>query len=186
MRSLLTAALCASFCFIPSSVPAQGGGPQQRAQEIAASFNKSKHTVKEKYGVRAEKFKDVRSELNLKRDVRAYSGVYEGLTGYLLDIRVSADGRVQASGTEPGLKAARSFTLRDASIEGGMLTGTKVYADGAAEKFEGVFIKRTERNSPSDGGVTTFGLGVIYDPPKVAPDYGLVLSRLFYQQREWR
>ena len=46
---------------------AANGFPQQlssqtKAQEIAAAFTKNKHVVKEKYGVRMEKYKDVRSE----------------------------------------------------------------------------------------------------------------------------
>jgi len=52
------------------------------------------------------------------------------------------------------------------------------------EKFEGAFINRTERNSLTDNGVTTFGLGVLYDPPKLEDDYGFTLTKLFYELKK--
>ena len=57
------------------------------------------------------------------------------------------------------------FELKDATRAGALLTATKVYRDGTVERFEGVFLNRTERTSPTDSGTTTFGLGVVLDTP---------------------
>jgi hypothetical protein len=143
--------------------------------------------VKEKYGVRKEKYKEVRCEPVVKANPSEHSGTYEvsdmGL-GYSLTIRVGNDGRVDASGYEPtegGVKEARQFALRDARVDGALLTGEKVYTDGAIEKFEGVFIKRTVINSPTDDGVSSFGLGVVGRQIVIG---GLTLDKLFYQLKE--
>jgi hypothetical protein len=165
----------------------QASDAQKRADEIVASLNKKKEKVKEKYGVRKEKYKEVRCEPVIKANPSEHSGTYEvsdlGL-GHSLTIRVGNDGRVDASGYEPtegGVKEARQFALRDARIDGALLTGEKVYTDGAVEKFEGVFIKRTVLNSPMDDGVSSFGLGVVGRQIVIA---GLTLDKLFYQLKE--
>ena len=49
---------------------AQGSSVQARTQAIVASFNKFKHKVMEKRGVRREKYKDVRSTPAIKSDIR--------------------------------------------------------------------------------------------------------------------
>ena len=55
--------------------------------------------MKEKHGVRREKYKEVRSEPALRQDVRDYSGTYEVPDlGYRLTIQVASDGRMEASG----------------------------------------------------------------------------------------
>jgi hypothetical protein len=150
-----------------------------RAQELATAFNKNKHVVKEKYGVRREKYKDVRSEPAVKSNIADYSGVYEMTDlGYVMNVQVGSDGRVQASGSEKG----RTFTLENARIGGALLTASKVYQDGATEKFEGVFLNRTDRNSPTDPGVTIFGLGVVLTTPFEIN--GLTYDKLFYGLRQ--
>jgi hypothetical protein len=180
MRKFLAAALL--LCLVASDAAARQAESQQRARELAAYFNKSKHQVKEKHGVRVEKFKEVRGEPVVKRDAREYSGTYETEGDCSLSIHVGANGVVEASGCEPSPERARKFTLRGARISGALLTGTKVYEDGSTERFEAVFINRTERDHVNDAGFTTFGLGVVFDPPKVVA--GLVMTRLFYQLKQ--
>src|SRR5262245_25136489 len=151
---------------------------ETRSREIAVSFNKLKHKVKEKNGVKTEVYTDVRSESVVKPNVTDYSGVYEvSDLGCAITLQVTSDGRVQASGTEGG----RAFRFDKARIEGALLTATKVYSDGTPEKFEGVFMTRTVRNSPTDTGVTTFGLGVVLHSPVEAN--GITYEKLFYQRR---
>ena len=152
---------------------------QTRAQTLAALFSKQKHAVKEKYGVRMEKYKDVRSEPLVRQNIADYSGVYEvSELGYVINVQVGSDGSVQANGYDK----TRTFTLENARIEGALLTASKVYQDGAPEKFEGVFLRRTDRNSPTDPGVTILGLGVIPTTPIEA--HGLTYEKLFYQFRQ--
>jgi hypothetical protein len=186
MRKRLTIALLLGIIWLmPSTnIISQGLNAQRRTQEIVAFFNKSKHVIKEKHGVRMEKFKEIRSEPVIRKDAASYSGTYETDMGYTLRIRVGADGSVEADGTEPAAnRESLKYTLRNAKLEGALLTGTKVYEDGTNEKFEGVFINRTDRDSPTETGVTTFGLGVLYDPPKMNPELGFSITRLFYQQK---
>ena len=183
MRSLLAAALFLSFCLAPREAAARQADAGRRARELAASFSKSKHQVKEKRGVRVEKFKEVRSEPAPKANPADYSGEYEASVGldYTLSLKVAADGSAEGSGYDPGPAGPRHFTLSGAKVAGALLTGTKLYADGSAERFEGVFINRTERDSPSAAGFTEFGLGVVFEAPKAAD--GLALERLFYRPK---
>jgi hypothetical protein len=181
MQRLLIAAVGVVICLAAFGAQAARGvqDASARARELAASFSKSKHAVKEKHGVRVEKFKEVRSEPAPKTDARLYSGEYEADHG-ALSLRVYADGRAEATGTEPAsdFTRTREFTLRNARVEGALLTGTKVYGDGSSEPFEGVFINRTDRNSPTDPGTTAFGLGVLFRTPKTVD--GLTLDKIFY------
>ena len=184
MRRLSIITLLAGFWLIPVNALPQESYTQKRTAEITASFNKQKYAVKEKNGVRKEKYKKVVSEPVIKQNIGDYSGTYEvsGL-GYLINIQVAGDGNVKATGSEPadgGSRQARSFRIEGAKIVGAMLTGTKVYADGSTEKFEGVFINRTEFNSPTDSGVSRFGLGVVGNPVEFA---GVTFDKLFYEFR---
>jgi hypothetical protein len=157
---------------------------QTRAEQIAASFNKFKHLAKEKYGVRKEKYKDVRCEPDVRQNIRDYSAVYEVPDiGYVINIQAES-GRIQATGYETiadDNRQSRIFRLESARISGALLTARKVYADGAAENFEGVFLTRTDRNSPTDAGVTMFGLGVLLSTPRERN--GITYDKLFYQRK---
>jgi len=164
---------------------AQGASVQSRTQAIVASFNKSKHVTKEKRGVRVEKYKEVRSAPALKANVRDYAGSYEadGM-GMSLDLKVDANGNVTANGREQldmDSPVWRTFTLRNARIQGALLTATKVYANGATEPFEGVFINRTSFDSPTDKGETHFGLGVVRTSRLVVN--GMTVDRVFYERK---
>ena len=163
---------------VGSSVSALAQQPSQKAQAIAATFKKHKNVVKEKHGVRMEKYKDVRAEPVVKQNASDYTGAYEvGDLGFVINIQVSDDGRIQAIGYEQG--RSRAFKLENAKIEGALLTASKVYEDGTTETFEGVFLNRTERNSQTAGAVTTFGLGVTLNTPVEVN--GITYQRMFYQ-----
>jgi hypothetical protein len=162
---------------------AQTRESSSRAAVIVASFNKSKHAVKERRGVRVEKYKEVKSEPVVPKSPSAFSGLYEvSELGSSLRLEIDDAGRVTGTGTEPlGRETTllRKFTIRDARLEGALVTGTKVYGDGASSKFEGVFMNRTSFDSPTDKGTTAFGLGVLTSPVQV---YGVTVERLFYQR----
>ena len=164
---------------------AQGSSVQARTQAIVASFNKSKHVVKEKRGVRLEKYKEVRSTAAIKSNIRDYAGSYEadGM-GLSFDLKVDGSGNVTANGyerVEMDSPVWRGFTLRNARIQGALLTGTKVYANGTTEPFEGAFINRTSFDSPTDRGTTTFGLGIIRSSRPVVN--GVSVDRVFYERK---
>jgi len=159
-----------------ATIISQQSSSQTKVREVAAAFTRNKHVVKEKFGVRVEKYKDIRSEPAVKSNIREYAGVYEAQdVGYVINVQVGNDGRIEASGSDK----SRAFRFENAKIEGALLTASKVYADGAKEKFEGVFLNRTDRESPTDPGVTIFGLGVLLTTPFEAN--GQTYDRLFYQ-----
>ena len=184
MRTLSIITLLLGFLLAPLTAISQESSTQRRTQEIVAYFNKTKHKVVEVYGVKKEKYKRVVCEPSIKQNIRDYSGVYEGSDmGYLINIQVGSDGSVKATGSDPAngsTRPARSFRLEGAKIVGAMLTATKVYDDGATEKFEGVFINRTDFTSPTDKGVSSFGLGVVGS----FEFGGSTFDRLFYQLKQ--
>jgi len=182
----LTAVIVANALCVATASSQQPGlaGSELRSQTIVASFNKSKHLVKEKHGVKKEKYLDVRSVPAIKQDPADYSGAYEADLGFSLGLRVDRNGRVEGTGYDPlndEAGVSRSFTLKNGRITGALITATKVYANGSSEPFEGVFINRTLFESPTDTGVTTFGLGVVGKQFQVG---GLYIDKLFYQLKQ--
>jgi hypothetical protein len=158
---------------------------QTRTRAIAASFNKSKHVVKEKRGVHVEKYKEVRSEPLVKANPQDYSGTYEvPEMGFALQLQVDKSGSVTGTGYEPAgpdLSVRRRFTLTNGKIEGALLTATEVYANGSRDRLEGVFMNRTAFDSPTDKGATALGLGVVGKHVGVG---GLTFDKLFYEFKQ--
>ena len=187
MNKLIRIGLAGSFgvLVINAGIALSQETSAQRTRVIVASFNKKKHEVREKKGIRIEKYKEIRSEPAILKNVRDYSGSYEapGL-GLSLDLHVDANGNVIGTGYEAvdeDQRVFRAFSLRNARIDGALLTGTKVYERGGTEPFEGVFINKTSFESPTDKGVTTFGLGVIGHT--VVLDGGVTIEKMFYQRK---
>jgi len=139
---------------------------QSTAQQVASAFTKHKDVVKEKNGVRMEKYKDVHSEPTLRQRVQDYAGVYEVPDmGYRITIQVGTDGTISAYRDNSKLENAR--------IDGAVLT---------AKGFEGVFLTRTDRDSPSDPGTVMYGLGVVLRTP--IEFNGNTYDKLFYQLKQ--
>ena len=177
-----TVALVTLLAAGPAIAAPQQPSSQSRAQQVAAAFSKHKHVVAEKHGVRKEKYKDVRSEPIVKQDIAEYSGVYEVADlGDVIDLRIGSDGRIQADGRDAD-QPCRTFVLENGKIEGAVFTAIKLYRDGETEPFEGVFMTRTERNSPNDPGITTSGLGVLLATPREFT--GNTYEKLFYQLKQ--
>ena len=59
----------------------------------------------------------------------------------------------------------RSFVLKDATINGALLAGTKFYENGEQRKFEAVFVNRTVASGKNGNEIasrdTKFGIGFI-------------------------
>jgi hypothetical protein len=164
-----------------ASAQAAASGAQARSQAIAASFSKFKNISKEKHGVTKAKYLKVESQPAVRTNPEDYSGTYEVADlGFALRLRVDHSGKVEGSGSEPIADPAvrRMFTLRDGKIEGALITATKIYGNGKSEKLEGVFIDRTTIESPTDKGVTSFGLGIVGKPIEVS---GMTLDKIFLE-----
>jgi hypothetical protein len=166
-----------------ASAQARVASSELRTKTLVASFNKSKHVLKEKHGVTKEKYIDVRSVPAVKQNPADYSGTYDADFGFSLSLRADRGGAVEGTGSEVLSDDAgvwRTFTLKNGRVTGALITATKVYGNGATEPFEGVFINRSVFESPTDPGVTTFGLGVVGKELQVG---GQSVGRLFYQLR---
>ena len=149
-----------------NSVLAQNA--EQKTQDLIAALGKTKYKKKEKKNFSFELYIDIKSEAVVKTDVRDYAGVYQSAdAGYQIELRVSADGKVQGNGYDSRFENSRkhNFTLKDARIDGALLTATKVFADGGTEKLEAVFNNRTvvEGKNPNEitSRETKYGLGFI-------------------------
>src|SRR5688572_4482690 len=141
---------------------------QQTTQDLITALGKTKYKKKEKKNFSSERYIDIKSEAVVKSNAADYTGIYESSDdGYRLELRVSADGRAEGSGFATDFRnpEKRSFTLRDARVEGALLTATLIYADGATEKFEAVFNNRTtvEGKNPNEieSRETKYGLGFV-------------------------
>lgn len=173
-----TLALVTLVVACPAIAAAQSSS-QSRAEQVAAAFTKQKHVVAEHRGVRREKYKDVRSEPLVRPSIQEYAGAYEvPELQYVITIRVGADGVIGGEGRE----GRRTFEIEDAKIEGGVLTATEVFRDGASAPLVGVFLTRTDRRAPGDPGTVTLGLGVVLRTP--VEFAGNTYDRLFYQLKE--
>ena len=178
-----------AMTIVSAKATVQEFNAQKRSEEILASFNKRKHKVVEMFGIRRERYKEIRSEPAVRRDLRDYAGTYEvpGL-GYTLQIITGSSGKVAVTGYEPragGAREVRRFRLEELRLDGALLSGTKVYENGARERFEGVFINMTDVEGVSPTQIehraTTFGLGVT--GVRVEKD-GVTTDKIFYQFKQ--
>jgi hypothetical protein len=175
MRALILVTCLLVYPAIAMSQQSTGS----RAQQIAAMFTKHKAVVAVKRGVTREKYKDVRAEL-APRNVSEYAGRYEVSDhGWWIEIQVGDDGHIRGRGDEAG-QPCDKFELTNATIEGALLTATKVCRNGTVERLEAVFMNRTERVSATDTGTTMFGLGVVLAPPREVD--GNTWERVFYRR----
>jgi hypothetical protein len=160
--SLLIAVMFVGLSF---EVYAQDAG--QRTRDIITALDKTKYKKKEKANVSIEIYIDIKNEAVVREDASAYSGNY-GSEDFRMTLNVAKDGSVTGEGYDMigGENAHRmNFTLRDARIQGALLTGTKVYEGGAPQSFEGVFTNRTVSTGKNvnqiDSRETVFGFGFI-------------------------
>ena len=140
----------------------------QKTQNLIAALGKTKYKKKEKGNFSLELYIDVKSEAVVKKNARDYAGTYESEeANYRIELRVAPDGKVEGSGYDSnfGTSKRRNFTLRDARIEGALLTATKVFDDGATKNLEAVFNNRTVSRGKNPNDIesreTKYGLGFI-------------------------
>ena len=153
------------FCFVLSG-ETYGQNAQGRTDALVAALAKTKYKKKEKKNISIEIYIDIRSEAVVKNNPAEYSGLYVS-DGYRLDLRVDSGGSAAGSGYDliGGNSGKRNFSLRDARVEGALLTATKVYEGGATEPFEAVFNNRTVTTGKNPNQIenreTLYGLGFI-------------------------
>ena len=152
------------FVGISSAAYSQDAG--QKARELSAALDKTKHKKKEKANISIEIYIDIKNQPVVRDNVVDYGGRYQS-DGYELDLQVSKDGSATGSGYDLRVWNAERyrFTLRDARIHGAVLTGTKAYDGGQTEPFEAVFADRTVSTGKNANQIESqqkmFGLGFI-------------------------
>ena len=156
---------------------------EQTTQDLVTALGKTKYKKKEKKNFSFETYIDTRSEAVVKTSAGEYTGIYESSdAGYRLELRVSPDGRTEGSGFDTNYMNSekQSFTLRDARVEGALLTATKVYTNGATERFQAVFNNRTTVQGKNPNEIesreTKYGLGFI-------KFYGDSTNRIFLEHK---
>jgi len=152
--------------FSAGNTLAQTSGATQKTQEIVAALAKTKYKHKVKKNFEFERYIDIKNEAVVK-NAAEYAGVYESPdSSYRIELRTSG-GKVEGSGYEINFENSSrvSFTLKDARIEGALLTATRVYADGSTKRLEAVFVNRTVTEGANPNKIETretkFGLGFV-------------------------
>jgi hypothetical protein len=160
--------------FIASSALAQS--TKEKAEAIAAEFNKDKHKTKEKNGVIIEKNKVVEAKPDVRDDVTSYAGKYEmdGFGHFIVLHHTPGSWEGEYLTTKDGKEIKRA-TLKNITIESALLTATIHHEDGRAISFEGVFINRFENGEKSEG------LGVRH---LLELSNGFVADKAFYKRTE--
>jgi hypothetical protein len=135
---------------------------QHRAASILDAFNKTEYVRKEMYGIRREKYKQMRSEPVVRPRLSDYAGEY-GVQGQQYAIDIAPSGEVSGYDLQ-GSSMPRRFRLLGAQLSSGLLTGTKVYEGGPSVPFEGLFIEVFETDGTSPANIIDrsrmFALGV--------------------------
>ena len=138
----------------------------QKTNEIVAALDKTKYKKKEKKNVSVEIYVDVKNASAIKNSPADYAGTYSA-DGYRLDLRVAKSGEVEGGGFDSLAEDGKAvkFTLRNARIDGALLTATKVYENGEIRKFDAVFVTRTEKSGRNENSIdataTRFGIGYV-------------------------
>jgi len=189
LRISLAAAL-AVFVVVPCDVYAQNAG--QKTRELVAALDKTKYKKKEKANVSVETYIDITNEAAV-RDPVDYGGKYESEdSGWTLSLHVQRDGMVTGRGFDAidgETNRRRSFVLEDATINGALLAGTKVYENGEQRKFEAVFVNHTVASGKNGNEIasrdTRFGLGFIETDTWSEPQNGTMhqTRRVFLERR---
>ena len=166
MSKILLSVFMVVFVGLTNAVHAQDA--QQKTQDLIAALAKTKYKKKEKKNIKTESYLDIKSEAVIKNDPAEYSGTYQSSDGnYDLKLFVKSGNEIEGGGFDTDFRNSerRDFTLREARIEGALLTATKVFSNGTTEKLEAVFNNRTVVSGKNPNEIesreTKYGLGFI-------------------------
>jgi hypothetical protein len=189
LRMSLAAAL-ALFVVMSCDVYAQDSG--QETRELVAALDKTKYKKKEKANVSIETYIDIENEAAV-RDPVDYGGSYESEDReWSLSLHVERGGVVTGSGFDAmngETNRRRSFVLKDATINGALLAGTKFYENGEQRRFEAVFVNHTVASGKNANEITSrdtkFGIGFIETGTWSDAQDGTMnqISRVFLERR---
>jgi hypothetical protein len=157
--------LIAVVLFVGLSYDVYAQDASARTRELAAALDKTKYKKKEKKNISIEFYLDIKNEAAV-RAPSDYAGSYDaGDSGNSLILQVDSSGATSGTGYDTLRDRRQSFTLRDASINGALVTGKKVYENGEQRPFEAVFVNRTVSTGKNAETIesqdTKFGIGFI-------------------------
>jgi hypothetical protein len=184
LKLFILVALLISIGFAGQTLAQDSG---QRTRDLVAALDKTKYKKKEKANISIEVYVDVRNEAAVRSDPAEYAGLYEA-DDYRLDLRVDKGGIVSGSGYDLLSNSDKrvNFTLKDARIDGALLTATKVYDTSESLPFEAVFVNRTSRAGTRPDMITTsetkFGLGFVQKNSGAGAGEGWT-NRVFLEKR---
>jgi hypothetical protein len=151
---------------------------REKAETIAAEFNKQKDKDKQKNGVTTEKHVTVEAKPDFRDDIASYAGKYE-LYGddqgdhivlkYVNNTWAADYIQMQDN------KELKKGTLINIRIESALLTATIHYIDGKTAPVEGVFINRFKSGEKIPG----LGVREVLDLSN-----GLLVDKAFYKRVE--
>ena len=162
--------------FVLATVNVYGQDAGAQARKLATALDKTKYKKKEKPMVSIEFYLDIKNEPAVL-DAASYAGNYGSEDReYELALQVDRSGAASGTGRDWTGENQRTFTLKDASVSGALLTGTKVFANGEQERFEAVFVNRTVSTGKNENDIaerkTAFGLGFIQEGSRAGGDKG--------------
>jgi len=149
---------------------------KEKAEALAAEFNKEKNKHKVKNGITTEVHEVIEAKPDFRDNLASYAGTYElNGAGDRLVFRYSNHNwngdyiQLQDS------KEIKKGILNNITIESALLTATIQYTDGKTAPIEGVFINRFKN------GEKTPGLGVreVLDLSN-----GFITDKAFYKKME--
>jgi hypothetical protein len=163
---MLRRSIAAAFVIcvgLTCAVYSQDAGARTRG--IVASLDKTKYKKKDKGNISIEVYVNIKNEAVI-RDAFDYGGNYTSEdSGCSLTLQVDRGGKASGAGFDSINDRRMGYTLKDASITGALLTGTKVYENGEQQPFEAVFVNRTIATGKNENEIasreTKFGLGYI-------------------------
>lgn len=174
MKKIVIALFSLTAIFVTKTY---GQSAKEKAEAIAAEFNKEKNKEKEKNGVTTEKHKVVEAKPDFRDNVAGYAGQYE-LNGAgdrivfrYLNNTWEADYMQLAD-----KKEVKKAILKDIRIESALLTATIQYADGKTAPVEGVFINRFKNGEKIPG----LGIRQVLDLSN-----GFIMDNAFYKKAEY-
>lgn len=150
---------------------------REKANALAAEFNKEKNKEKQKNGVTAEKHEVIEAKPDVRDNIASYAGKYE-LNGAgdrivfrYLNNKWEAD-YIQLQEN----KEVKKAILKNIKIESALLTATIQYTDGKTAAVEGVFINRFKNGEKIPG----LGVREVLDLSN-----GLLMDKAFYKRVEY-
>jgi len=174
MKKTIIAVFSLTFLFAAKT---HSQSSKEKADAIAAEFNKEKNKEKEKNGVVTQKHKVVETKTDVRDNTASYAGKYEldGFGHYIVfrngqNNTWEADYMLLQDGKEI-IKAV----LKDIKIESALLTATIQYDDGRNLPFEGAFINRYVN------GEKTTGFGIPH-LPELSNEFAL--DKVFFKRIE--